>query len=409
MIYKVLLERGFRVAVDDHRVYPEHGREVASLQGIELRDYQKEAVAAGIEKGRGVFSLLPGMGKTEIMISLVASLKVRPVVWLTHTRELLSQTHSRFVQRLPGEIGIGKIGGGVWREKPITVCMVQTLARKENKERANRLLRGAQVLMLDEVHHTPARSWYKLAMECKAPFRFGCSATPLGRDDGSNLKLIGAVGDVIYELLPSQMRGVSVLATPSVYFIEYESTVRAGQSSVLRGDWQWLYRWGVTDHAGRNEAILAVCAKCIKEGRKTLVLVNHVNHGRVLDSMLTDWMKGSEHHQFIQGSDKPGDRREAIERFRSGELVLLISSPILDEGKDIPEVDALVLAGGGRSTIKNVQRIGRGLRTAGKDLWVFDFWDTCHRTLLAHSKKRKRDYKSLGIENVSLSKVSSVS
>jgi superfamily II DNA or RNA helicase len=71
----------------------------------------------------------------------------------------------------------------------------------------------------------------------------------------------------------------------------------------------------------------------------------------------------------------------------------LIASSILDEGADVPEIDTVVIASAGKSAIKGIQRIGRGMRRmAGKELVVYDFVDRHAPVLLRHSKMRKRVY-----------------
>jgi len=67
------------------------------------------------------------------------------------------------------------------------------------------------------------------------------------------------------------------------------------------------------------------------------------------------------------------ERREALERFRTGELGVLVSAQVLNEGIDVPDVEAAILVGGRLGTREYVQRVGRTLRPApGKQAVVYE-------------------------------------
>ena len=81
-------------------------------------------------------------------------------------------------------------------------------------------------------------------------------------------------------------------------------------------------------------------------------------------------------------------------------LLMVICSSIWDEGVDIPNLDAIIVAGGGMSEIKAIQKVGRGLRkTATKDsVQVIDFSDLSHKYLRKHSRERVKAYRERGWE-----------
>ncbi len=83
---------------------------------------------------------------------------------------------------------------------------------------------------------------------------------------------------------------------------------------------------------------------------------------------------------------------------KSGVLDGIIASTIFDEGIDLPNIQTVILAGGGKSEIKNLQRLGRGLRkTTGKvSLKLVDFIDTGSKTLKKHSEIRKGIWEEQG-------------
>ncbi len=409
LVIEILTKNGIVPDIEDKREYPDVSEVVISedlLEGVTLRDYQIEAVQAAVFNRRGVIRMIMGSGKTECMIALIKALNMYPVIWLTHTKDLLTQTAERFRNRF-GDLGltIGELGGGTKELGDVTVCTVQTLASlKKSKKFASSgvksLLADAQVLVIDEAHHAASRSFYTIAMECQAPFRFGISATPLDRKDGSNLKLIGVVGDVIYDYTAKQAAEDGVLSIPEIIFLKFEKI--SGDLLPDGKDWIPLYRTGIVENDDRNEAVFRACEKCVEEDRATLILVNRIDHGKELDARIRDRFGDNSICRFIWSKDSAEKRSKAVKDLESGSLKVLVSSSIFDEGIDAPFIDAVIVACAGKSTIKDIQRVGRGMRKGGKDLVVYDFWDTHHRVLLRHSQKRKKDYASLEVGKITV-------
>ena len=59
----------------------------------------------------------------------------------------------------------------------------------------------------------------------------------------------------------------------------------------------------------------------------------------------------------------------------------------------MPHVNAVILGSGGRSTIRLIQRIGRGTRKTTEDFMVIDFFDWYHPKLIEHSLQRRKTFK----------------
>ena len=80
---------------------------------------------------------------------------------------------------------------------------------------------------------------------------------------------------------------------------------------------------------------------------------------------------------------------------RIGEPQITIASTIFDEGIDVRPLDTLILAGGGKSPTRALQRIGRILRPyKGKNNAIaVDFMDTC-KYMQGHSSQRLKIYKT---------------
>jgi superfamily II DNA or RNA helicase len=98
---------------------------------------------------------------------------------------------------------------------------------------------------------------------------------------------------------------------------------------------------------------------------------------------------------FISGETDKKKRDGILEKMRAGYPGIVIASTIFDEGIDVRPLDALILAGAGKSPTRALQRIGRVIRSnpGKKDAIVIDFFDDV-KYLRAHSKKREKLYRS---------------
>jgi superfamily II DNA or RNA helicase len=213
----------------------------------------------------------------------------------------------------------------------------------------------ANGVVVHNCHHTPARSAYKLSMACNAAYRFGLSATP-HRPDGADLKLFAAVGGIIYKSTPEELVRLGRLARPEFMFL---------QTSYVRNIYQGMpfhkvYTLGITANEDRNNRITGIAEKLLSEGYIVYIHVEEVAHGRYLAGHI----EGAE---FVSGVTKKSDRDSIIGRFSSGKLKCLVST-LLGEGVDIPSITAIIMAGGKKTEIGCIQKIGRALRAApGKE------------------------------------------
>lgn len=325
---------------------------------------------------------------TEISAAVTKHLGLRTLFIVT-TRELLYQSRERFMKRLgvgPKEVGL--IGDGHWSPGTwVTIATLDTLESRLNKKECHQFLETIEALFVDECHHLGSETWYKVCVLCPAVYRFGLSGTPLDRTDGADLRLIGAMGDVIVDIDNKFLveRGVSAKAK-----IIWDKITKPVLGKV---NYQTAYKKGVVE----NPELLARVIEWTKVFRKlglgVLILTEEIKQGQRIDEALWTETDGEFiPHQYIYGDEDTDVRRQALQDFGSGQLPVLVASTILDEGVDVPTIDALILAGSKKSKIKTMQRLGRGLR--GKKLVVVEFANFTSDYLLKHSMQRLRDYKN---------------
>jgi len=341
-----------------------------------LRDYQKEAVRVGLAKRRGIFHCTLGSGKTILSVSLIKSLD-QPTLFLVHRKELLYQT-GRILRENLGKVGI--IGGGRFVPKKFSVASFQTLVSQLDTLRVKNLLDSTKVVVVDECHHVPSKTLYRVLMKIPAPFRYGLSATSLDRDDNKNMLTIAALGPIIFELSAEPLIERGLLLRPEVFILPVKEPK-------LSCEYEEARKYGIIENKVRNEMIAKIARN--HHDLSTVILVREIEHGKILSKMLGC--------PFVYGGQSTEYRQQLLERFRQKKEKLIVVSNIWGEGVDIVNLNVIIIAAGGKSTIQSIQRLGRGMRYDEKfpHLLVYDFLDETNTYLLQHSKKRIADYKKL--------------
>ena len=341
-------------------------------------DYQLGAALEMVSRARGIIKIATNGGKTEIACAVTKRLGL-PTLFLVERLELLHQTRKRFSERLGIPIDeIGIVGDGEFLIQGITIATPKSLANKLDQVD----LSFFQVVFCDECHRVGADTFYGLLTKITAPYRFGMSGTPLSRGDGADMKLIAQTGSVIYEVSNKLLveRGISV--PPHVEMIPIHSP-KLDKPDLSYGEVEKL---GITENKELAREVVFKAKQFEADGKQTLILTEKVKHGKALAKQLDA--------VFISGKDDTEVRRETLERFKDGTIRTLVATTILDEGVDVPNIDALILAAGGKGTIKLLQRVGRGLRSGQgkKSLHVIDFVNYTHKWLLKHSIARLKLY-----------------
>lgn len=348
------------------------------LLGITLRDYQVEAANNLIKAGRGIAKMATNAGKTEVMAAILKSISCKSLV-LLHRKELMYQTAKRFQDRGIKDVGI--IGDNEFDPDNVTVAMIQTLFNRVG----DMDFTGVNLIMVDECHHLSSDTMLDVINRIPAKYRFGFSGTPLKMDRLADLKLIGATGDIVVDISNKFLIDHGYSATPLVRIKAVEST----DMNKWKMKYKDAYKRLIVQNGERNN-LIAGYARGAKGS--ILILVNILEHGAELQKLIPEAV-------FVHGSDTTERRKEVLDMLRAGSGIV-ISSPIFDEGVDIPSLDCVILAGGGKSQVKLLQRIGRGMRHKDGDntMKIYDFLDDTNKILLRHSEKRIETYASEGFK-----------
>lgn len=369
--------------------------------------HQQRSIEQALLARRGVLRVAMRGGKTNIEIGLAEVLDQVEggcqSLLLTGEVRPLEQHYQRFLSL--GVSDVGRVGNGhaEWGHRHI-VGVVPALLKglMSGDPETLHMLATRRLLLIDEVHHLgSADTWAKVAEECPAPWRFGFSGTPFrasGREiHASDLRLMGLTGSLIVDVSSTYLRRVGILAAPLLMFVPMTDP------KVSAKTFKGAYEQGIETHILRNRAIVNIAANLAREGRRTLILVKHKRHGDILlegiarkglpalyatGANRTAVMSGLNRFEWSRHSDA------VMDHFVSGRIPTMVATPVFDEAIDIPAVDAVIVAGGGKSRVKTLQRAFRGMTgSEGKSqTLIFDFNDQTSYVLAKHSRERYRLY-----------------
>ena len=362
---------------------------------VPLYDYQEKAVEEVYWKQYGILQSAAGSGKTQMGIALIAKLGKR-ALWLTHTKDLLTQSKQRAEQymdkSLLGTITEGKVNIG----KGITFATVQTMCNLD----LSHYKHYWDVIIVDECHRvagtpTAVSQFSKVLNALAARHKYGLSAT-VHRSDGLIQATFALLGDVVYtvptEAVADKIMKVGICPIPTGISI---SRVCLNTDGTL--NYAKLISY-LTESENRNRQIVGnIIADRDKPG---LILSDRLGHLETLMAMLPVDMR--EDAVMVSGkmTTKKGkaEREQAIADMRTGAKKYLFATySLAKEGLDVPRLERLYMATPQKDYAVITQAIGRIARTSkGKeDPVVYDFVDDIQYLVKAY-KKRCTTYRKNG-------------
>ena len=300
---------------------------------IVLRDeVQEEAFAKMVKAGGGVLCLLCGGGKTVLALKYAAHLGV-PALVVVHTEDLLRQWKgavTNFLGMEPGTIQ-GPLEKWTW-DRPIVMAMIQTLAeRASDIPRAIRRKFG--LVIHDECHHVSAPFFSKTA-HLFSGTRLGLTATP-EREDGLHPLFLAHLGRVFFTYLHQPL-------TPELFFVDVKTGLSwpklAYASCDANGDFNFSKMWQVLARDRLFlDRCLALIGRCIREGRKTLILCR--THAALYALAEETEKLAPGQVGIVTGKERGKNREEAITK----KNLIFGVAQLAKEGLDRPDLDTLIL------------------------------------------------------------------
>ncbi|MBP3388615.1 MAG: DEAD/DEAH box helicase, partial [Clostridia bacterium] len=355
-------------------------------------------------------------GKTQTALQIAAEIGL-PTLWITHTRDLLTQAKDRALDNMPG-ICTGEISEGcVAVGRDITFATVQTLVGCVDEESIARDRFG--LVIVDECHRVCVSAesvgqFQRCINYFSARYKIGLTATP-HRADGLIDGMFRVIGGTIYELQKDLRSGcfigriggqevcrvpVEQFQTPVTVQVIHTGYNIRGRAELFDPDGGTVIYSRLITSLGEDDTRERITVDLLLEerGHYTLVLSDRVEHLERMREALR--RRGERSAAVLTGKTKKVDRDRFLRQMRDGDLHYLFSSyKLAKEGLDIPRLDRLVLASPNKDEAIIVQSLGRIQRPfPGKERGiVYDLVDDVG-VLQGMARKRLRIYRENGIE-----------
>jgi superfamily II DNA or RNA helicase len=320
------------------------GRESLGMTAPPLRDYQRHAIDELRQHlhANPILVIPTGGGKTRTAAEFVREFPGR-TLWLAHRRELIKQAAASLEQS-GLRVGIIQAGYPSYASRPVQVASVQTLARRTPP--------AVDLIVIDESHHTPGRSFQQLLEHYTGIPRIGLTATPF-RLDGRPLG--DTFGYLVVAAHTDELVERGLLIEPRVYAPPPASLTGI---RVTRGDFETGRLATVCDKPKLIGDIVQTWQR-FAAGRRTVVFAVNVEHSRhIIESFVAAGV-AAEH---LDGSTPLAQRDAALKRLASGETLVLSNCNLVSEGWDLPALDCAILARPTASLCLHIQQVGRIMR-----------------------------------------------
>jgi len=401
-ILPYLDERGYDIVLDDrrnyatqfeftevtpetfaHKVWPDN-HPIAG-QPVVLRDYQIEIINKFLANPQCLQEIATGAGKTLITAALSYSCEShgRTIV-IVPNKSLVTQTEEDY-KNLGLDVGV-YYGGRKEFSCTHTICTWQSLniLLKNTKGgeadiTIGEFLTDVVCIMVDEAHAAKADALRTLLTGVMAhiPIRWGLTGT-IPKEDYEFASLRCSLGEVIGRLSASELQEQGVLANCHVNILQLIDHVEYR-------DYQSELKYLLETDA-RLDYIANLVANIRKTGN-TLILIDRIAPGKILLEKIPGAV-------FVSGGTKADDRKESYDEFATNNDVVAIATyGVAAVGINIPRIFNLVLIEPGKSFVRVIQSIGRGIRKAeDKDfVQIWDVTSTC-KFAKRHITTRKKFY-----------------
>jgi superfamily II DNA or RNA helicase/HKD family nuclease/SOS-response transcriptional repressor LexA len=325
-----------------------------------------EALADSRDAGfrRGLVVLATGLGKTWLAAFDSTRVGARRILFVAHREEILSQAAQTFIRIRPtSRVGL-YMGQTHDAEVDVLCASVQTLARAAHLERF--APQHFDYVVIDEFHHAAAATYRRLLGHFAPAFLLGLTATPDRTDQSDILSLC----DDNLVFTRNLFEGIQAkLLAPFHYYGILDESVDYREVPWRNGRFD-------PEELSSKLATLARARHAIREWRsraqkRTLAFCVSIRHA---EYMASQFQKAGISSAAVYAGSALG-RAEALEQLRAGQLSVVFSVDLFNEGVDLPGIDTVMMLRPTDSKILFLQQLGRGLRRSDQKehLVVLDF------------------------------------
>ena len=353
---------------------------------VELRDYQIEIVNNFLENPQSLQEIATGAGKTLMTAALSYSIeKYGRSIVIVPNKSLVTQTEADYIN-LGLDVGV-YFGDRKEYNKTHTICTWQSLNNMLKKTKSGEaeveigdFIEGVVCVMVDEVHMAKADALKTLltSVFSKVPIRWGLTGTiPKAKFEAQSIYV--SLGNVIGKLSASELQDQGVLARCHVNIMQLQDGKEfTNYQSELKH---------LLEDSERLDKIASLISG-INDTGNTLILVDRVNAGKEIVNRLPGSV-------FVSGATNMNERKEEYDEVATSTNKIIVATyGVAAVGINIPRIFNLVLIEPGKSFVRVIQSIGRGIRKAeDKDhVQIYDITSSC-KFAKRHLTQRKTFYK----------------
>jgi superfamily II DNA or RNA helicase len=352
---------------------------------IVLRDYQYEVINKFLENPQSLQEVATGAGKTITTATLSALCEPygRTMV-VVPNKSLVVQTEEDY-RNLGLDVGV-YFGDRKELNRTHTICTWQSLNVLDKKSYDSDTLtlaefcEGVNAVIIDEVHQAKADVLTKLLTQNfrNCPIRWGLTGT-VPKEQWEFQGILASIGPVINRVSAYDLQQKDVLAQLNINILQTNDV------QVFRS-YQEEYTFLVTDEHRLDWISKQI--KSVSLSGNTLVLINRIDTGNKLIDLIPEAV-------FVSGGMKLDDRKEEYDEIKTSDNKIIVATyGVAAVGINIPRIFNLVLIEPGKSFVRVIQSIGRGIRKA-EDKDHVEIWDITSQCKYAkrHLTERKKYYK----------------
>jgi superfamily II DNA or RNA helicase len=360
--------------------HPQEGKPIV------LRDYQPEILNNFLRNKHSVQEVATGAGKTIMTAALSQSVeKYGRSIIIVPNKSLVTQTESDY-KNLGLDVGV-YFGDRKEIGRTHTICTWQSLniMLKNTKSGDAEVdigdfIEGVVCIMVDEVHMAKADALKTLLTGVFAhiPIRWGLTGT-IPKEDHARISILCSLGPVVGRLSASDLQEAGHLAQCHVNIVQLVDHVEYKE---YQQELKYLL-----ETTGRLTYMRNLILRVNATGN-TLVLVDRVATGKLLVEYL------GEQAVFVSGATKGTTRQAEYDEIATSTGKIIVATyGVAAVGINIPRIFNLVLIEPGKSFVRVIQSIGRGIRKAeDKDhVEIWDITSTC-KFAKRHLTSRKKFY-----------------
>lgn len=372
--------------------------ELVKFTLMNYREHQEKSIINGLKKGKGVILIPTAGGKTYAIAGLIESIRVNlknpeaKALILVPSLQLVEQTYKDFE-----EYGLKSLTKWSGDNKPNfeskTIIAGNQILLSDKTDLS--ILSDVEILIIDECHVLKKNNEINKVLKfINTNFKYGFTGT-LPTDKIDQWNIFGKLGPIIYQERTDDLKKKKYVSNFRIIILNLKHN-KIPRFSVNLSKPAEAYQQELDfllQNQRRNEII---CNLANKLNQNTLIMVDRIEHGVILNDILKQNCEKNRPIYFIQGLTEMEER----ERIRSlmdkrSDVIVVAISKIFSTGINIPNLHNIIFASAGKAKIKIMQSIGRALRLhpTKSIATIFDIADNTKYGKI-HVEERKKLYTS---------------